>query len=50
MPIKVWKKGEKWCAKWGNNGKTYCGTDRKKVVAKAEKQARAIYASGYREE
>lgn len=31
---------------WGNSGKTYYGRGAK---AKAEKQARAAYANGYRE-
>jgi hypothetical protein len=39
MPVHKVKGG--W--KWGKSGKTY------KSKAKAEKQARAIYASGYKE-
>lgn len=34
------------CYKFGKSGKTYRGKGAKK---KAQKQARAIYASGYRE-
>ncbi len=37
------KKGP--CYKWGSSGKTYCGPGSK---AKAGKQGRAAYASGYR--
>lgn len=34
------------CYQWGNSGKVYCG---KGARAKAEKQGRAIRASGYKE-
>ena len=33
------------CYRWGNKGKVYCGTNAK---SKANKQGRAIRASGYR--
>jgi len=42
MPVK--KVGSN-CYQWGNSGKKYCGKGAKK---KAQKQARAIYASGYK--
>lgn len=41
MPIKKTKGGYK----WGNSGKLYRGKGAKR---KAARQARAIYASGYR--
>jgi len=41
MPVHKVKGGYK----WGNSGKTYKG---KGAKAKAQRQARAIYASGYR--
>jgi len=41
MPIKKVKGGYK----WGKSGKLYRGKDAKK---KAQRQARAIYASGYK--
>ena len=45
MPLKkCTSKGKKgW--KWGNHGKCYTGKDAKR---KATKQARAIYANGYK--
>lgn len=39
MPVKKTKSGK---YKWGSKGKTY------KTKAAAEKQGRAIYASGYK--
>jgi len=48
MPVKVWKKGLMWCAKWGSSGKTYCRKSKSAAKALAEKQAKAIYASGYK--
>ena len=33
------------CYKWGKSGKKYCG---KGAKAKAKRQARAIYSSGYK--
>jgi len=41
MPIKKVKGGYK----WGKSGKLYTGKNAKK---KAQRQARAIYASGYK--
>ena len=41
MPII--KRGK--CAKYGKKGKLYCG---KGAKSKAKRQARAIYASGYK--
>jgi len=43
MPVH--KSGSGW--KWGKSGKLYKGSGAK---SRAEAQARAIYASGYREE
>lgn len=34
------------CYQWGNSGKVYCGKNAKQ---KAEKQAKAIKASGWKE-
>lgn len=45
MPIKKCTSGGKSGAKWGNSGKCYTGVGAK---AKAQKQARAAYANGYR--
>ena len=42
MPIHKTKSGG---YQWGNSGKVYYGKDAK---AKAEKQARAAYANGYK--
>lgn len=42
MPV---RKVSKSCYKWGKSGKKYCGSDAK---SKAKRQARAIYASGYK--
>lgn len=49
MPIKVWKKGDKYCAKYGDSGKTYCRKSKSAAIALASKQAQAIHASGYKE-
>jgi len=48
MPVKVWKTKTKWCARWGSSGKMYCGASKVKVVNLAKKQAKAIYAAGYK--
>ena len=46
MPVhKV--KGTKDCYQWGKTGKKYCGEGAKE---KAEKQGRAVRASGWKEE
>jgi hypothetical protein len=45
MPIRKVTKDGKTGYKWGTSGKTYFGPEAKK---KAEAQARAIYASGYK--
>ena len=45
MPIKSCKSGGKTGKKWGNSGKCYTG---KNAKAKAQRQARAAYANGYR--
>ena len=42
MPV---HKVGKSCYKWGKSGKKYCG---KGAKSKAKRQARAIYANGYR--
>ena len=42
MPV---KKVGKSCYKWGNSGKTYCGSGAK---SKAARQGRAAYANGYK--
>jgi hypothetical protein len=47
MPIRKVSKGGKTCYQWGHSGKVYCGPGAR---AKAAKQARAAYASGYREQ
>jgi len=49
MPVKIWKADGLWCAKWGSSGKTYCSKSKAKAKAKATKQAKAIYASGYKQ-
>lgn len=48
MPVRIWKAKSLWCAKWGTSGKTYCKKSKKAAKALAEKQAQAIYASGYK--
>jgi hypothetical protein len=45
MPVHKVKLGKKIGYKWGKSGKTYWGKSGK---SKAQKQARAIYASGYK--
>lgn len=45
MPIRKVTSGKNTGYKWGSSGKTYYG---KGAKAKAAKQARAIYASGYK--
>jgi len=45
MPVKSCKKKGKSGKKWGGKGKCYTGKNAKK---KANKQARAAYANGYR--
>ena len=45
MPVHKVTKGSKTGYKWGTSGKAYFG---KGAKAKAQKQARAIYASGYK--
>jgi hypothetical protein len=46
MPVKKCQSGGKSGYKWGNSGKCYTGTGAK---AKAERQGKAIYSSGYKE-
>lgn len=53
MPSRCWKaknkKGETvWRCKWGDSGKVYESKDRARAKAKADKQGRAIRASGYK--
>ena len=45
MPVHKVTRGSKTGFKWGTSGKAYFG---KGAKAKATKQARAIYASGYK--
>ncbi len=45
MPVHPVKRKGKTCYQWGRSGKIYCG---KNAKSKAAKQARAIYASGYK--
>ena len=45
MPVKPCKAKGKSGWKWGNSGKCYTG---KGAKAKAERQGRAAYASGYK--
>ena len=45
MPVHKVRKNGQTCYQWGRSGKIYCG---KGAKAKAQKQARAIYASGYK--
>ena len=45
MPVKSCKKNGKTGKKWGNSGKCYTG---KGAAKKAQKQARAAYANGYK--
>jgi len=46
MPVHKVRRGGKVGYQWGKHGKIYFG---KGAKAKAERQARAIYASGYKE-
>jgi hypothetical protein len=45
MPVHNTTKGGKPGKQWGSHGKVYTG---KGAAAKAEKQARAAYANGYK--
>ena len=45
MPVRKVTQGSKTGYRWGSSGKTYFG---KGAKARAAKQARAIYASGYK--
>lgn len=53
MPVRaVYKKGKKIGYKWGKSGKLYTCEEEgscEKARRKSERQARAIYASGWRE-
>lgn len=48
MPVRVWKEGDKWCARWGSSGKKYCRKSKSEAEKLAAKQAKAIYSSGYK--
>lgn len=47
MPVKQVKENGRTGYKWGNTGTTYFGPGAR---AKAQQQAKAIYASGYKKE
>ena len=50
MPVKVWKtKDGRFAAQWGDSGKIYRSKNRAAAKAKAARQGRAAFASGYRE-
>ncbi len=54
MPIKIIKDSKGCCVQWGSSGKKYyykCGDKEalERAKEKAEQQAKAIYASRYKE-
>ena len=49
MPTKVWKVKDTWHAQWGKHGKVYKSKNKMIAKQKANKQAIAIYGSGWRE-
>jgi hypothetical protein len=49
MPVKSWRTKRGWCAKWGETGKVYCRKTRQAAIQAAKKQAKAIYATGWKD-